>query len=384
MSPVWSIWYGRCPNLSPEIMPEKIAVLSYNLGAPESLDTVEPFLFNLFNDPAIIPLPTIFRTPLAKLISWRRTKFASEVYRELGGSSPLLPNTEKQVQALEQRLRETLPDSNIKCFIAMRYWRPFLEQTYQEMRDWGADRVILLSLYPQFSTSTVGSFMRIWYQQQAKNPQPFPFHSIACYPVQKGFIEALSESTYETYKKAGESDKPIRILFSAHGIPKDMVKAGDGYPFHCGRTIEETVKQLASRHDLENLDWVASYQSRVGPKEWLQPYTEDEIKRAARDGVALVIVPIAFVSEHSETLVELDIEYRELAEEHGLHAYYRAPTVSEAPAFINGLADMVTQAITDPPLEADGVYNGDAQSFCPPQYKRCVCMNNPEWQGSRQ
>lgn len=365
-------------------MTEKIAVLAYNLGAPDCLESVEPFLYNLFNDPAIIPLPTIARTPLAKFISWRRAKFATEIYTELGGSSPLLDNTEAQTEAIEKVLKKDNPDSDIRCFIAMRYWKPFLEDTYSKIQAWGADRVIILSLYPQFSTTTVGSFMRIWRIHQKKQVNPMPFQAIACYPVLLGFIETVAKNTYETYNKALKTGKDIRILFSAHGIPQDTVKAGDGYQYHCEQTVVATRKVLAEKYNLPELDWVGSFQSRVGPKKWLQPYTEDEIRRAAKDGVALVIVPTAFISEHSETLVELDIEYRELAEEKGLHDYFRAPTASIDPVFIQGLADMVTKAVRNPTARLNEAYNGCDEAFCPREFKRCVCVNNPNWQGSLQ
>ena len=365
-------------------MTEKVAVLAYNLGAPDCLESVEPFLYNLFNDPAIIPLPTIFRTPLAKLISWRRAKFATEIYTELGGSSPLLHNTEAQAEAIEKLLRQDNSETDVRCFVAMRYWKPFLEETHAKIQSWGADRIILLSLYPQFSTTTVGSFMRVWYMHQKKQAKPIPFQSIACYPVLSGFVETVAKNTYETYNKALQSGKPVRILFSAHGIPQDTVKAGDGYQYHCEQTVEAVRKVLAEKYNLADLDWVGSFQSRVGPKKWLQPYTEDEIRRAAQDRVALVIVPTAFISEHSETLVELDIEYRELAHEEGLEEYYRAPTASTDPIFIQGLADMVSKAIKQPDTGLNAAYNGCETAFCPRQFKRCVCVNNPDWQGSLQ
>lgn len=365
-------------------MKEKIAVLAYNLGAPDNLQAVEPFLFNLFNDPAIIPLPTIVRTPLAKCISWRRAKFATEIYAEMGGSSPLLKNTQAQVDVLQAVLTENAKNHDVRCFVAMRYWKPLLEDIYAKIQDWGADKVVLLSLYPQFSTTTVGSFMRIWRMHQEKQERPFPYHSIACYPVEEGFIEALAENTYETYKKAAKSGKSIRLLFSAHGIPQDTVKAGDGYQYQCQQTVKATLDILVQKYHLKNLDWIGCYQSRVGPKKWIQPYTEDEIKRAAKDDVAIVIIPIAFVSEHSETLVELDIEYRELAEEHGLHEYFRTPTVSTHEKFIQGLSKMVIRAIENPLSEINTAHNGCEEAFCPHEFQRCVCVNNPDWQGSLQ
>ena len=366
-------------------MKKKVAILAYNLGAPDNLDAVRPFLFNLFNDPAIIPLPTFVRWPLAQLISWRRTKFASEIYEELGGSSPLLANTQEQVNAMMKLLVNDLPENiEVRSFIAMRYWKPFLADTYQEMVDWGADEVIVLSLYPQFSTTTVGSFMRIWYQQQKQVTKPFSYKSIACYPTLPGFITSLANITYKTYTEAEKTGKHVRVLFSAHGIPQDIVKNGDGYQYHCEQTVQSVLEYLKQEHHLDDIDWVVSYQSRVGPKQWIKPYTEDEIKRAAKDGVALVIVPTAFVSEHSETLVELDIEYKELAEENNLHDYFRAPTVSVDQPFIAGLSNMVLKAITDAPVSINSNYNGDEKTFCGKKFKRCVCVNNPEWQGSLQ
>lgn len=312
----------------------KTAVILFNLGGPDRPEAVKPFLFNLFFDPAILRLPKPLRFLIAKLISGKREKTARTIYDKIGGGSPILANTQGQAECLEQKLGE-----NTKVFIAMRYWHPFVEEIIAGVKTYAPDEVILLPLYPQFSTTTTGSSLKSWHQAALKaglNPE---IKTICCYPEQPGFINALTAKIRKSYLEAKQYGAP-RVLFSAHGLPEKIVLAGDPYPEHCARTAEALRRTL----EIERLDAVLCYQSRVGPLQWIGPSTDDEIRRAGRDKVPLVIVPIAFVSEHSETLVEIDMEYRHLAQTSGVPFFAYTGTVADDPVFIDGLADLVRLA----------------------------------------
>jgi ferrochelatase len=315
----------------------KIAIVLFNLGGPDSPAAVRPFLQNLFNDPAIIGVPTPFRWLLAYWIAFRRAPVAQKIYQHLGGKSPILDLTQKQAQALEQQFSG---DDEIKTFISMRYWHPMSNETAQSVKNFSPDQIILLPLYPQFSTTTTGSSLNDWKRAAEQAGLEAPSTAVCCYPDEPGFIKAVASLVENEINQASKNGKP-RVLFSAHGLPKKIVDGGDPYPDH----IKLTAAAVVARLDRVNLDWVVCYQSRVGPLQWIGPSTEDEIARAAKDGVPIVIVPIAFVSEHSETLVELDIEYRELAEELGITAYHRAATVSTNRHFIEGLKSSVDRAL---------------------------------------
>jgi len=310
----------------------KTAVILFNLGGPDSPEAIEPFLFNLFNDPAILGMPSLFRWCLAKYISKKRAPIAKEIYKHLGGKSPLLEQTEAQARALEQAL-ET--EGDIRCFIAMRYWHPMTPAVVEEVKEFNPDNIVLLPLYPQFSTTTSRSSVEEWKQWAFNYALDKPTKIMCCYPEEPGFIAALAENTKRRISELG-NEKP-RLLFSAHGLPKKIIENGDPYQKHVERTCDALVEAL----DTPNLDWEICYQSRVGRQEWIGPSTDDEIERAGRDGKSVVLVPVAFVSEHSETLVELDIEYAEMAEKFGVKKYLRVPTVGTQEAFIGGLADMV-------------------------------------------
>ena len=311
----------------------KTAVVLFNLGGPDSPQAVQPFLFNLFNDPAIIRLPWLLRRPLATLISRRRAKTAQAIYAKMGGRSPILPETEKQAAALEKALNS--PD--IRVFIAMRYWHPFADETAKAVKAWNADKVVMLPLYPQYSTTTTQSSFDDWGRAAKAVGLDVPHVQIGHYPQEPGFVAAKAALIREGLAKV---EKPFRLLFSAHGLPKKIVDAGDPYQRQVEQSAAAVVKALA----MPDLDWQICYQSRVGPLEWIGPATDAEIKRAGSDGKAILLCPIAFVSEHSETLVELDIEYAELAHEHGVTSYVRVPTVGVQPDFIAGLARLVRDA----------------------------------------
>lgn len=350
----------------------RTAIILFNLGGPDGPRAVRPFLFNLFNDPAIIGAPGPLRWLLAQGISRRRAPVARRIYDELGGGSPLLANTEAQARALEAVLNAQTEDGEVKVFVAMRYWHPMSEAAARAVKAYDPERIVLLPLYPQFSTTTTGSSIAAWTGAARRAGLEVPTRTLCCYPTEPGFVaevagrlrSALAQAGGESGGPAGGHGAP-RVLFSAHGLPKKIVERGDPYQWQVERSVAAVVEALGQGE----LDWRICYQSRVGPLEWIGPSTEAEIARAGREGVALVVVPIAFVSEHSETLVELDIEYRRRAREAGVPTYIRVPTVGTGAAFIAGLAELVRQAVADKDL---GPLRSQAGGrLCPPSCSGC-------------
>ena len=339
----------------------RIAIVLFNLGGPDDQATVKPFLFNLFNDPAIIGLPGIVRTPLARLISSRREKTAQANYALMGGGSPLLPETRRQAEALEAALGARLPDDEVRTFIAMRYWNPLTEQTAAEVAAFGPDEIVLLPLYPQYSTTTSASSLKLWNAVYAGSGDS---RTVCCYPEAYGWIDAQAAAVAAKLDEAG--DQPVRVLFSAHGIPEKLVSGkGDPYQEQVESTVAAVVARLAELG--RTIDHAICYQSRVGPLKWLGPSTPEALEQTARDGKGAVVAPVAFVSEHVETLVELDIEYRELAHQLGVSPYLRAPTVTTASPFIDALADAAVNA-----LGRTGV--GPYGPGCRGDWKACPCQ----------
>jgi ferrochelatase len=347
----------------------KTAVVLFNLGGPDSLAAVKPFLFNLFNDPAIIGAPKPIRYLLAKLISSRREKKAQAIYAQMGGRSPILPQTQAQAEAL-QRLLNANGDGEWRCFIAMRYWNPRAVAALQEVIAWDPDHVVLLPLYPQFSTTTTGSSLREWRELAASAGFSSPTTAVCCYHSSPDWIAALAEPTREAVAQAG--DNPL-VLFSAHGLPQKIVDAGDPYQWQVEQTVAELRQALAPLQ----FESMVCYQSRVGPLQWIGPSTDDCIAQAAKTGRNIVVVPVAFVSEHSETLVELDIEYRHLAVGGGAKSYTRVATVQVQTQFIAQLAQLAQRARAD----NGAIINGFDQppqtplpvGLCPPDATRCLC-----------
>lgn len=351
---------------------EKIAVVLLNLGGPDAPQAVRPFLMNFFMDKNIINLPIPLRCFVAAMIARKRSKDeAKESYDELGGSSPLLENSMKQAKALDKALKGASEQYQFKSFICMRYWHPMAAQVVREVRDWGADKVVFLPLYPQFSTTTTWSSLENW-DKHAKEAGylDIPRSVICCYPFQGGFIQASAENIkaqYDAAVKAGH-DGHICILFSAHGLPEDIVKGGDPYQWQCEQTAQQIVDYMTQEYKLEGIDWQVCYQSRVGPKKWIGPSLDEALEQAAKDKRAVVILPHAFTQEHVETLVELDVEYKEMAEELGIEGYFRAYTVGTHPAFIDGLAGLVKKHVGLSGVQADG-----QKILCPEGFGRC-CM----------
>lgn len=317
----------------------KLAVVLFNLGGPDSPTAIEPFLRNLFSDPAILSLPWPIRLPMAAWIARRRSPIAREIYGRIGGRSPIVAETERQARALEQVLIERSIDARV--FIAMRHWRPFSDGTAISVRNFAPDKVVLLPLYPQFSTTTAASSLKDWYRASAKAGLKAPTSQICCYPENEGFTTALSQSILETWQKRRPGIS-YRLLFSAHGLPERVIKKGDPYQWQ----IEQSASSLVEKLGITALDKTICYQSRVGSLRWIGPQTDDEIRRAGAEGLGVVVAPVSFVSEHAETLVELDMDYARLAQDFGVPHYLRAPAVGVRGAFIAGLADLALCAGT--------------------------------------
>jgi len=342
-------------------MKQKRAIVLLNLGGPDTLNSVEPFLKNFFMDPAIIGAPLPIRWMVSRLIAKRRGPIAREIYAHLGGGSPILKNTRDQAAGLEAELTDL---GETKVFVAMRYWHPMSDEVAQAVKEFGPDEVILLPLYPQFSTTTSGSSIKEWHRAAGATGLDVKTRTVCCYPAGGAFIPALTRWVLESIETA-KAHGPVRVLFSAHGLPENIVKGGDPYQWQ----VEQTAAAVVEKLNIPDLDWIVCYQSRVGPLKWIGPDTEGEIERAAKDGASMVVVPLAFVSEHSETLVELDIEYRELAEDHGAVGYTRTPTVGAEPDFISGLAVLVRNAV-----RADHTFGPEGGvRLCPANLGRCAC-----------
>lgn len=318
-------------------MGRRIAIVLLNLGGPDKPQSVQPFLQNLFSDPAIIRSPAPIRWLLARFISRTRAPSVIKNYAmmDAGGGSPLLPETEKQADALLKKLKIEHSDDDVKVFIAMRYWHPFTEDVAKDVMEWGADEAILLPLYPQFSTTTTGSSVSAWektYNGKTK--------TICCYPYEDKLIEAHIQQIMTAYENAGSPESPT-LLMSAHGLPESIVEQGDPYQWQCEQMGEKIKQKLPDDWDI-----IGCYQSRVGPLKWIGPSTEEEIERAARAGKDILIAPIAFVSEHIETLVELGEEYRLVAEEHGAKSYTPVAALGTMTPFIELLANQVGQTLS--------------------------------------
>ena len=330
----------------------RIGVLLLNLGGPDKLEDVGPFLYNLFSDPEIIRLPfSWMQKPLAWFIAKRREKTSQANYKEIGGGSPLRRMTEEQGEAIKAQLGKLGQEANI--YVGMRYWHPYTEEAIAQLTQDNIDKLVILPLYPQFSISTSGSSFRLLEQLWKENPklQNLEYTVIASWYKEPGYLQAMAELIIGELEKFPHPDD-VHIFFSAHGVPRSYVEeAGDPYQ----QEIEECTYLIMQTLDRANPHTLA-YQSRVGPVEWLQPYTEDALKELGAKGVKdLVVVPISFVSEHIETLQEIDIEYREIAEEAGIHNFGRVPAPNTNPVFIKALSDLIIDALEQPDLKLSQV-----------------------------
>ncbi len=339
----------------------KTAIILFNLGGPDSLKAIKPFRINLFSDRAIIRAPFFIRFPLSRYIAATSAKAAAKNYACMGGRSPLLGFTQQQAVALEATLGE-----NTKCFIAMRYWHPFAKQTAREVKAYNPDRILLLPLYPQFSTTTTGSSLLDWHEQAARAGLIKPTSTLCCYFADKNYIASIAnlvDSAIRDAKSNLPANAKLRLLFSAHGLPKSIVKHGDPYQSHIEATAAAVLAQLQD----QSIEHQICYQSRATPQPWLTPSTIDAIIQAGRDNIAILLVPIAFVSDHIETLVELDIENREIAAHHNVPGYFRSPVPNADPAFIAALAALARRVIA----HGDGLCSAQGSRACGSAHKDC-------------
>lgn len=311
----------------------------FQLGGPDSLEAVEPFLYNLFSDPDIIDFPfsRLAREPLARLIASRRARHAAEHYRAIGGASPLLENTRRQAEALEAELRR---DFDARVVIAMRYWQPFTREAVAELERFGPERVVLLPLYPQYSGTTTGSSLNEWgrcFRSDGWRPEVRIIRDFHDHPA---YIEAVAAHVEEALAGFTEPEA-VEIVFSAHSVPLDVVERGDPYP----RQVERTVELVCERGGWPNRHHIC-YQSKVGPSRWLRPMLKETLEKLAVAGAQQVlVVPISFVSDHVETLYEIAIEHREIAARVGIREYRMMPGLNDSPRFIGALAELVRQAL---------------------------------------
>ena len=363
---------------------EKVGVLLMNLGGPERIKDVGPFLYNLFSDPEIIRLPTpFFQKPLAWLISTLRSTKSQEAYLSIGGGSPLRRITEQQARELQSKLRENGIDAT--TYIAMRYWHPFTESAIADIKADGIDQVVVLPLYPHFSISTSGSSFRELKKLRDIDEEfkRIPIRCIRSWFNHSGYIKAMVELISEQILLC-EIPSKAHIFFTAHGVPKSYVEeAGDPYKKQIEDCSQLIINELEKELKFSN-PHTLSYQSRVGPEEWLKPYTEDVLEELGRSKINdLIVVPISFVGEHIETLQEIDIEYKELAENAGIKNFRRVKALNINSTFINGLKDLVISCLEEPIVNLDQASELPAKVKLYPQEKWQWGWNNSSevWNG---
>ena len=321
---------------------KRIAVVLFQLGGPDSLEAVEPFLYNLFCDPDIIDFPGAFlaRRALAKYISSRRSKKVAEHYKEIGGKSPILDLTNAQASALQNELNKQI---NARVVVAMRYWHPLTEVVIAKLKKEKFEKLILLPLYPQYSKATTVSSLNEWKLQCTKlNYNNVPTETICCYHNHPLYIETIVDNINTTFEKFSHVDPgEVDLVFSAHGVPVSLIKAGDPYQQH----IDETVRLVVEKGEWKS-PHLLCYQSKVGPAEWLKPSLHQTLRElAVRGRKHLLAVPIAFVTEHIETLHEINIEAREEAEHLGIKQFEMMPALNNHPKFIQCLTDLVMKNV---------------------------------------
>lgn len=358
----------------------QVGVLLLNLGGPDKLEDVRPFLFNLFADPEIIRLPFPWlQRPLAWFISTMRAKKSQENYQLIGGGSPLRRITEEQAQALQTQLLQKGQAANV--YVGMRYWHPFTEEAIARIKRDQIDQLVILPLYPHFSISTSGSSFRLLEQIWQKDPalQKIDYTLVQSWYDRPGYLEAMAQLIAQELDQFPNPDQ-VHVFFSAHGVPVSYVEeAGDPYQ----KEIEDCVALIMHTLDRPNAHTLA-YQSRVGPVEWLQPYTEEALQELAAEGVKdMVVVPISFVSEHIETLQEIDMEYREIAEEAGIENFHRVPALNTHPVFINDLANMVLESLNAPSMTLADVMHPEKQvkMYPPEQWEWGMTVSAEVWNG---
>ena len=315
----------------------RVGVVLFQLGGPDTLEAIEPFLYNLFCDPDIIDFPfaRIGRKPLAKLISTTRARKVQHHYSTIGGGSPIRRHTEQQARALELELRSQGIDTH--CFVAMRYWHPFTSEAIQKVRAGNCDELVLLPLYPQYSSTTSGSSLHEWRRLFCDD---IPVHYVENFYANDAYLDSVAEKINEALSRFPKPHRP-EIVFSAHSVPISVVEKGDPYQ----QQIEETVQLLMNRGEWKNHHRLC-YQSKVGASRWLQPSLHHTLREMSSEGVREVcVVPIAFVSDHVETLGEINHEARHLAERLGFAQFEMSAGLNDSPKFIQALGQIVRDAL---------------------------------------
>ncbi|EDP75185.1 ferrochelatase [Hydrogenivirga sp. 128-5-R1-1] len=309
----------------------KTGVILLNMGGPDSIEAIQPFLYNLFSDHDIIRIPRPIQKPVAWLISKVRAKKTRHYYEIMGGKSPQREQTEEQARKLQRLLGDSY-----RVVVAMRYWHPFTKEALESLFEEDIERIVLLPMYPQFSTTTTGSSFKEFYRVYRGSAYPqVPVSEVLSYHDHPLYIRAMVENVREHLPEWRE----YFFLFSAHSLPMYVIEEGDPYRDQ----TEETVR-LIMEH-FPGVEHALGYQSKVGPVKWLEPMTDKLIEELAKKGVKkLCVVPVSFVCEHSETLYELDVQYGELAKELGIESYVRIPTLRTNPTFIRALAELVLSA----------------------------------------
>jgi ferrochelatase len=345
----------------------KTAIVLFNLGGPDAPESIKKFRLNLFSDPAIIRAPIFIRFWLSRLIAASGLETSQNSYALIGGKSPLLGITQGQAEALQDRLS----DIGAKCFIAMRYWHPFAAETIAEVKAFAPDQILLLPLYPQFSTTTTGSSLTNWREAAAAAGLAVPTTTICCYYEDPAYVKSIAGLVRNAIAGA-RAEMPagakLRLLFSAHSLPVSIVKKGDPYQAQIEATAAAVMAELADPAQ----DFTICYQSRATPVAWLTPSTIDAITAAAAEKTAVLLIPIAFVSDHIETLVELDIEYAELAHRLGVPFYFRAAVPNADTAFIEALAALAKNALAPGPgLPGWGLQSFKSGRACDGRHKDC-------------
>ncbi|AIL65294.1 Ferrochelatase [Rickettsiales bacterium Ac37b] len=340
---------------------EKLAVVIFNLGGPTEEKEIKSFLFSLFYDKYILRIPNPFRWILAKFITVKRIKKAKDIYDKIGGGSPILSETNKQAEALYKKMIEyNCSNKEFNVFVSMRHSKPLISDTIEKLKDYNPDQIFLIPLYPQYSSTTTRSFIEEFLKISFKNNIKSSIKYLCCYPDAHKFIDAYIQLIKIKYEQAKLLGNP-KIIFSAHSLPKRIIEKGDPYQWQVEYTVQKIIDKLKIEY---NLDWVISYQSRVGYSKWLTPYTEEEIIKASHQHFPIILVPITFVSEHSETLVELDIIYKDIARQNGCIGYFRVETLRNSELFIEYLAETCIKLLNS--------NSGRISRICPEQFKECI------------
>jgi ferrochelatase len=342
----------------------KTGIVMMNLGGPATLDAVEPFLLRLFDDREIIQLPA--QKFLGPFIAKRRAPKVQKLYDAIGGGSPILKWTEAQGRGMVERLDRLSPETAPhKFYVAFRYTEPFSEDALQAMRADGVERAIAFTQYPQWSCTTTGSSLNeLWRAAgRLKLRDAFEWSIIDRWPTHPGFVAAMTETVRDGLLQFPAEDRDkVLILFSAHSLPLRVIERGDSYPQEVGATVQRVMEELRFSHP-----YLLAYQSEVGPVRWLGPSTERVIRMLGEQGRKhLLVVPIAFTSDHIETLSELDREYGHLAQGLGITYYRRAPALNDRPTFLDAMADIVREHLAA------------GRAFGPQYATRCAGCTNPQ------